>query len=172
MIYSPCHFLYCLKHFFCYLFTVIISFSCPVNIDLSSEIIHFGRKWEYKSHVQETSGAPTPYFANNKTMMFQNTNGKIFKELFGLNLRVKMVAFACSSKFEQEEFIRPVYDAKVQLYLRKQYNSVVNPELNEQNQQKTKLYEQKYFSGDFALKHHSNLNSPKKILFHKGGALK
>ena len=98
---------------------VIILFSFPIN-----------------------SGLPRPYLINNNTMMFQDQNGKILKESFGFHYGVKMVAFACSSKLENDESIKPAYDEKVQKYLRKQYNSVVNPELNEQNQQKTKLYEQ------------------------------
>ena len=121
---------------------VIVSFSSPVNIDLSPEIIHFGRKWMYKSHVQESSSLPTSYFTNNNSLMFQDQNGKILKESFGFHAGVKIVAFACSSKFEEDDLIIPAYDEKVQKILRKQYNSVVNPELNEQNQQKTKLYEQ------------------------------
>ena len=76
-------------------------------------------------------------------MMFQDNNGKVLKESFGFQLKVKMVAFACSSENEQEKIIKPAYDEKVQLFLRKQYNSVVNPDLYEENKQKTKLYEQK-----------------------------
>ena len=38
--------------------------------------------------------------------------------------------------------LKPSYDEKVQKYLRKQYDSVINPDINVQKQEKTKLYEQ------------------------------
>ena len=56
---------------------------------------------------------------------------------------VKIIAFSSCSEVQFEEIPSQVYDKKIQLYFRKQYNSVINPELYEENRQKTKLYESK-----------------------------
>ena len=121
---------------------IIISFSSPVNIDVSKEFIHFGRTWCYQSHVKKNSSTETSFFERASKMMFQDDDGKIKEDDFGFHLGVKIIAFSCNSEYQIKELPSQIYDAKIQLYLRKQYNSVVNTELYEQNIQKTKQYEQ------------------------------
>ena len=92
--------------------------------------------------MQENFNTESSYFESNGKMMFQDNDGKIKQESFGLHLRVKMIAFANSSNGQKKVTLNPSYDEKVQKYLRKQYDSVINPDINVQKQEKTKLYEQ------------------------------
>ena len=119
-----------------------ISFSSPMNIEIPQELIHFGKTWSYISHMQENFNTESSYFESNGKMMFQDNDGKIKQESFGLHLRVKMIVFANSSNDQKTVTLKPSYDEKVQKYLRKQYDSVINPDINVQKQEKTKLHEQ------------------------------
>ena len=121
---------------------IMISFSNPINIEIPQELGQFGTTWKYISHVQENSDTETSYFGHNGKMMFQDKDGKIKEDSFGLHLRVKMIAFESSPNDKHQVILEPAYDEKIQKYLRKQYDSVVNPEINVQKQEKTKLYEQ------------------------------
>ena len=92
--------------------------------------------------MQENFNTESSYFESNGKMMFQDNDGKIKQESFGLHLRVKMIVFANSSNDQKTVTLKPSYDEKVQKYLRKQYDSVINPDINVQKQEKTKLHEQ------------------------------
>ena len=47
--------------------------------------------------MQENFNTESSYFESNGKMMFQDNDGKIKQESFGLHLRVKMIVFANSS---------------------------------------------------------------------------
>ena len=117
----------------------MISFSNPINIEIPQELGQFGTTWKYISHVQENSDTETSYFGHNGKMMFQDKDGKIKEEAFGLHLRVKMIAFERSSNDAHQVIQEPAYNEKIQKYLRKQYDSVVNPEVMCRSKRKLKF---------------------------------
>ena len=124
---------------------IIIRFSCPVNVTISSHDECFAGTLTYKSHVEERiENQCCCFFAVNEKIYYQNSSGMICQSKYGYQRNIVLLALKFSPKksshikLHQQDL---VYGSKVQCSLQRKYLSIMNPEKNEIKRLQQREYE-------------------------------
>ena len=111
---------------------LMMRFSFPVNLNISSSEESFGGIISYKSHLEEMSDDHVcSFFTSNNKIYFQNSSGVICQSQFGYQKNVVMLSVKISTKktlnlnIETQDLI---YETKMQKNLDRRCLAVLNPQ--------------------------------------------